>query len=206
VSAAAAQPDAPLSVRVDYDFASSLCYVAHRAMERLREPIEALGIALSWSPLDLTAITGWRRGAEMDSTRRENVERVSRELSVPIRIPTTWQDSRTAHAVALTVPSLREATWRERVFTAVYEEGRLLEAGTTRGLAAELGLEPTEEALTEGLERLEERTRQAHAQEVTGVPNFMLGAWPFGGIQSDETMLSILGRYARKERERAGIG
>ena len=44
------------------------------------------------------------------------------------------------------------------------------------------------------------RTRHAHAQEVTGVPNFMLGSWPFGGIQTDETMLSILGRFAARRR------
>ena len=205
MSVATAQPDGALPVRVDYDFASSLCYVAHRTMERLRDPLETLGIALVWSPLDLTAITGWRRGALMDADRRENVQRVSRELSVPIRIPRIWQDSRSAHAVALTAPPDREPTWRERVFTAAYEEGRLLDDASTRELAAELGLDLAEDVLAEGLDRLEARTRQAREQEVTGVPNFMLGVWPFGGIQSDETMLSILGRYARKERERSGL-
>ena len=114
----------PLRVRVDYDFASSLCYVAHRRMDRLRRPLEELGIALEWSPLDLSRITGWRRGAEMDETRRANVLRVSRELAVPLRIPRTWQDSRRAHAIALVAPQERRVTWRERVFTAVYEEGR----------------------------------------------------------------------------------
>ena len=190
----------PLRVRVDYDFASSLCYVAHRCMDRLHESLEDLGIALEWSPLDLSRITGWRRGAEMDETRRANVLRVSRELAVPLRIPRTWQDSRRAHAIALVAPQERRVTWRERVFTAVYEEGRTLDADAASALAAELELELSDEAVDDGLERLEARTRDAYDQEVTGVPNFMLGRWPFGGIQTDETMLSILGRFAQQER------
>jgi predicted DsbA family dithiol-disulfide isomerase len=199
--ATAPQPELlRVRVRVDYDFASSLCYVAHRCMERLKAPLEELGIRLDWSPLDLTRITGWRRGAEMDEIRRANVRRVARELCVPLVIPRTWQDWRRAHAVALLAPPEREATWRERVWSAVYEEGRELAADA---LAAELGLALSDEALTAGLERLEERTRSAAEQEVTGVPNFMLGAWPFGGIQTDETMLSILGRFASKHREGA---
>ena len=35
---------------------------------------------------------------------------------------------------------------------------------------------------------------------VTGVPTFQLGAWPLGGIQTDETMLAILGKWARRQR------
>jgi predicted DsbA family dithiol-disulfide isomerase len=40
-----------LSVRVYYDFASSLCYVAHRVMERMAADLDALGIALAWRPI-----------------------------------------------------------------------------------------------------------------------------------------------------------
>ena len=36
----------------------------------------------------------------------------------------------------------------------------------------------------------------------TGVPTFMLESWPFGGIQNEETMRSILTRFAVKQRER----
>jgi predicted DsbA family dithiol-disulfide isomerase len=189
----------PLKVRVDYDFASSLCYVAHRCMQRLRAPLGQLGIALEWSPLDLTRLTGWRRGAPLDALRRANVARVSRELDVPLRIPERWQDSRRAHAVALSLPEPRGATWRERVWTAVYEEGRELDDAVA-ALLRELDLTLPDGAIERGLERLEARTREAWEQEVSGVPNFMLGPWPFGGIQSDETMLSILGRFASRQR------
>ena len=37
---------------------------------------------------------------------------------------------------------------------------------------------------------------------VSGVPTFMLGAWPFGGIQSDARLLHVFERFARKARGR----
>jgi predicted DsbA family dithiol-disulfide isomerase len=193
--------DAPIRVRVDYDFASSLCYVAHRCMQRLAGEIDRLGIELVWSPLDLTRITGWRRGAEVDEDRRRNVQRVSAELDVPLRMPRVWLDSRPAHAVALALDPVREPTWREAVFSMVFEAGRWPCRENVEALAKELGLSLDASALARAGDELEARTRRAHAQEVSGVPNFMLGEWPFGGIQSDDTMLSILGRFAARRRE-----
>jgi predicted DsbA family dithiol-disulfide isomerase len=191
----------PIVVRVDYDFASSLCFVAHRAMQRLAPRLEELRIALRWSPLDLTRITGWQRGATVDDDRRANVLRVSEELGIPVRMPRIWLDSRRAHAVALTLSGAREEAWREAVWTSIFEAGRWPDDELTGELARELGIALEEDALLRGAAELEERTRRAYEQEVTGVPNFMLGSWPFGGIQTDETMLSILGRYASRQRE-----
>jgi hypothetical protein len=37
---------------------------------------------------------------------------------------------------------------------------------------------------------------------VTGVPTFMLAEWPMGGIQDDDTMVSLIGRFAKRARER----
>jgi predicted DsbA family dithiol-disulfide isomerase len=194
-------PRAEIAVRVDYDFASSLCYVAHRCMQRLAGEIDALGIRLVWSPLDLTPLTGWRRGAEVDEDRRRNVQRVSAELGVPLRMPAVWLDSRRAHATALGLDATREPTWREAVFSMIFEAGRWPTDENLEALAREIGLPLEEEALERGGRELLERTRRAHEQEVTGVPNFMLGEWPFGGIQSDDTMLSIFGRFATRCRE-----
>jgi hypothetical protein len=36
---------------------------------------------------------------------------------------------------------------------------------------------------------------------VTGVPTFMLGRWPFGGIQQQDTMRMVLERFASRCRE-----
>jgi predicted DsbA family dithiol-disulfide isomerase len=52
----------------------------------------------------------------------------------------------------------------------------------------------------EALASLAVATERAREEQVTGVPTFMLGAWPFGGIQNDDTMLRVLERFARKAR------
>ena len=110
-----------LRVPVHYDFASSLCYVAHRVVARMGDFLGEIGLELEWTPVDLTHLTGWRRGAPIDPDRAEDVRQIARSLEVPIRMPGHWLDSRAAGAVALHVaeqPRL-EATWRERVFTAI---------------------------------------------------------------------------------------
>ena len=196
-----ADAPSPLRVRLDYDFASSLCYVAHRAMQRLSPRLAELGVVLDWSPIDLTLISGWKRGAELDEERRANLERVSSELRVPLSIPRVWLDSRRAHATVLCLADAQEETWREVVWSSIYEAGRWPTDEALGDLARELGLELDPACVTRAAEELVARTRRAHEQEVTGVPNFMLGEWPFGGIQTDETMLSILGRFAARRRE-----
>ena len=117
-------------------------------------------------------------------------------------MPARWTDSRRAHAVALAlVGTPREPAWRERVFSAVYEEGRLLdEAGCLEACARDLGLALETLDLRVALEALTGHTREAREAEVTGVPTFMLGRWPFGGIQEESTMRHLLTRWAARQR------
>ncbi len=193
-----------LRVPVLYDFASLICYVAHRAMQRMADDLSQLEIDLEWSPLDLTSITGWRRGTEMLGAGRENALRVAAELDVAVRAPAVWMDSREAHAVALTLAGTpKEAAWRERVFTAVYEEGRSLDdPGILDSLGQDLGLTASELCSEESLDALDAATESARQAEVTGVPTFMLDQWAFGGIQQAPTMRSLLARWAAKKRRR----
>lgn len=191
-----------LTVPVHYDFASSLCYVAHRIMERLAPELEALELTLEWRPLDLTRLSGWRPGVPLDGVRRENVLRVSRELEVPLRVPGRWLDSRPALAVAVALEGTeRAAAWRERVWSAVFQEGRAVdEPGELERLARDLGLEVEALADSRRFEALEVHTELAREAHVTGVPSFMLGEWPMAGIQEDATMLSLLSRWAARQR------
>ena len=111
-----------LRVPVVYDFASTLCYVAHRVMERMAGDLDDLGIELAWTPIDLARITGWERGAVVEGPRRANALRVARDLGVTLHMPTHWIDSRAVNAVALGLTDgTREVSWRERVFCAIYE-------------------------------------------------------------------------------------
>ena len=185
-------------VVIHYDFASSLCYVAHRVMERMGPVLVELGLELRWRPLDLTMLSHWRRGDEMSDLARSNTARVARELDVPLRIPGRWMDSRAAMAVALRLGgSEREPTWRERVWSAVYDEGLDLdEERTAERLAQELDLDLDSLLDARALEAVEVETLLATEANVSGVPTFMLGEWPLGGIQDEQTMRSVFRRYA----------
>ncbi len=195
-----------LTVPVYYDFASTLCYVAHRVMQRLSPELETLGIELAWRPVDLTRFSIWDRGARMGPTRRANVLRVSRELEVPFRLPDHWMDSRAAMGIAIALEKTdpaRAASWRERVWSAVYDDGRDLDApGENEDLAAELGVDLEAVDLSGLIATLEADTLECMEAEVSGLPTFMLDGYPIGGIHTDDTMRSLFGRYA--ERMRSG--
>jgi 2-hydroxychromene-2-carboxylate isomerase len=194
-----------IAVRVYYDFASSLSYVAHRVMERMRVDLERLAIDLEWAPLDLTRITGWPRGAPIEGYRRENALRVARELGVDVRMPTHWPDSRAANAVALGLAGTPQApAWRERVYSAIHEEGRSLDdPGVLDSLGRDLGIAVADLCDARGLAALETENERARDANVTGVPTFLLGEWPIGGIQEESVMRTLFQRWATKNRHPA---
>ena len=206
--------DIPIQIPIHYDFASSLCYVTHRVMERIAARFESAcddpaqpRVVFRWTPIDLAALLNWKRGGVVPDDRMSNVRRVARELDVPVRIPTTWLDSRPAMAAAMALEergdAKAEAAWRERVYTAIFEEGRSCnDENELSSWARDLGLSFETNAIERGLLELERRTRTAAEAMVTGVPTFMLGEWPMGGIQDDDTMLKLVCRFARRARER----
>ena len=198
----------PIHVPVHYDFASTLCYVAHHVFSRIAPELRELEVELSWEPIDLAGLLNWKRGHPVSAERRANAARVARELEVEARAPRRWTDSRKAMAIALELEddALR-ATWRERIFSEVFErDGADALPERCLPIARELGVDLPEDRLGAGLAELERRTRAASDATVAGVPTLMLGGWPIGGIQSDQTMLSMLGRYAKRTRERRETG
>jgi predicted DsbA family dithiol-disulfide isomerase len=189
-----------LRVPVYYDFASVICYVAHRVMERLSPSLEELEIDLAWSPLDLAQLAPYRRGGTIPEASRTNAARIARELSVPVRIPSLWLDSRPLNSAAIAAEDLgRGESWRERIWTALYQEGRPVE--DVAAFARESGIPIDPDAIAEARGELESRTQLAAQDMVTGVPTFMLGRWPFGGIQQQDTMRMVLERFASRSRE-----
>jgi 2-hydroxychromene-2-carboxylate isomerase len=200
--------DERVRVRVYYDFASSLSYVAHRVMERMAGDLAALGVELEWTPLDLTRITGWPRGAPIEGHRRENALRVARELGVAVRMPTRWPDSRPANAVALALAGTPQApAWRERVYSAIHEEGRVLdEPGVLDALGRDLGIAVAGLADARGLAAVAAESARARRARVTGVPTFLLGEWPIAGIQEEGVMRALLERWAARCRRGFSAG
>jgi predicted DsbA family dithiol-disulfide isomerase len=192
-------------VRTYYDFASTLCYVAHRVLGEMGPELESLGVELEWTPLDLAQLLGWRRGVAVEPARLANAERVAAEHGVAVRPLAVWPDSRDANAVALVLArDPREPAFRERVFTAVFEERRELgAAGGVESLARDVGVSLEPRRLERARDELEFRTEVAAAEDVTGVPTLMLDEFPFGGIQSRETTRLVLERWVR--RRQAGV-
>jgi predicted DsbA family dithiol-disulfide isomerase len=185
---------------VYFDFASALCYAAHRVMDRIASDLLDLNVMLDWRPIDLTRITGWTRGTDVVGGRRSHVLRVARELAGPLRMPAQWIDSRHAAAVTLALRgTAKEPAWRERVWTAVFEEGRDPEDdGELAAWARDLDLDDA--VLDSRIAAVAAETDRAHALGIDGVPTFLLGAWPMPGIQDAATMHTLLRRYAKRQR------
>ena len=191
----------PILVPVHYDFASTICFVAQRVMERVE--LDDLGVELRWEPLDLGYMMGWPPGSPVVGPRRENAQRVARELGVDLKMPGAWLASRPALAVALSLAGTpSEPAWRERVFCAVYEEGR--DPGDLAELerfGRDLGVDVSAAHDPARIAELEERTRAAAEDGVSGLPAFTLAGLPIGGIQQAQTMRRMLSRYAERQRE-----
>ena len=190
-------------ISAHYDFASTICYVTHRCLGRWQADLDELGVALEWRPLDLVRITGWARGVEVEGVRRENALRVAQEFDVEVHMPARWLDSRSAHAIALSLAGTpKEEAWRERVQSAVFEEGRDIgETAEIERLAADIGLRLDVDA--GHLAALDRATIAAGEAGLTGVPALDLGGWFLPGLQDRQTMRLVIERYLRRIAARA---
>lgn len=187
-----------VEIPIYYDFASTICCVADRVLRRWQPQLSALGVSLRWRPFDLARVTGWPRGAEVDDERRANALRVAEEFGVGLTMPRCWLDSRAAHAISLSLGDpAKEEAWRERVWTAAFDESRDIgETAEIERLAADLDL-----VLDVGpadLAGVDRATREAYEAGITGVPTLDLGGWFLPGLQDEKTTLLVLERYLRR--------
>ena len=192
-----------LTIPVYYDFASTICFVAHRVLERMQGELDTMGVALDWRPIDVGVVAGWRRGMVVEGPRRDNALRVAAELGVDVRMPGAWLDSGPAHMVALALAgSPKEPVWRERVWSAVFEEARDIgAAGEVERLAADVSVDVARLPDLHDFSRLQAVTEAAREAEVIGVPTFHVG-FPLGGIQEPATMRLLFQRWVDKQRDR----
>ncbi len=162
-----------------------------------------LEIELDWRPLDLSQLLArYPRGQALTENQRANARRVAQELQVDVEMPAVWPDSRAVNASVFAMPDgPRAAAWRERVFTGLFEEGRTAPAPEeVSRWAQDLGWKLAPNAIDDARNQLRLQTEDARDAMVTGVPTFMFGDWPFGGIQTEDTMRQMLARYAARQR------
>jgi predicted DsbA family dithiol-disulfide isomerase len=194
-----------LTIPVYYDFASTICFVAHRVLERMQGELDTMGVALDWRPIDVGVVAGWRRGMVVEGPRRDNALRVAAELGVAVRMPGAWLDSRPAHMVALALAGgPKEPVWRERVWSAVFEEARDVGApGEVERLAVDVSVDVETLPDLHDFSRLQAVTEAAREAEVIGVPTFHVG-FPLGGIQEPATMRMLFQRWVDKQKRDRG--
>lgn len=190
----------PVTVRVYYDFASTLCYVAHRVLETVREEIDGIGVDLEWRPIDLTEAAPWDRGDSFTDEIRTSIREVAAQLGIDVEMPDPWLDSRPASEIALQLDTRSaESRWRNAVFDTFFRLGEPYLTTELDALAVQLMTDPA--ADFENYPRVRDSTREAFALGVTGVPTMLLDHWAFGGIHDGPSMVAILEQLADKHRE-----
>jgi predicted DsbA family dithiol-disulfide isomerase len=191
-----------VSMRVYYDFASTLCYVAHRVLSGIADEVEDLGVELEWRPIDLTMAAPWSRGDSFNEEVRSAVRETGMALGLDVEMPDPWLDSRPASLIALRAPSAgAESRWRHEVFDSIFERKTTELTPEMLGLAQRLVGDDALPDEDKGFVYVEESTREALALGVTGVPTILLDNWLFGGVYDPESMLSILRQLSEKYRE-----
>jgi predicted DsbA family dithiol-disulfide isomerase len=199
---------AKVIVPVYYDYASSLCYVAKKVMEQLRD---TLNVELLWKGVQISRRhQGWKNGEMLGDEARGKIFRVARETGVALRVPERWVDSSYAlEGAEFACQCGKFAVYHDRIFAALFEEGRdigdlstLLEVAESIGLAAN----ELEQALKTGALTPQVKATEAEAATfgVVGYPTFMLGEFPLIGIQPAETMRLLIQRYVDQKQKQVG--
>ncbi len=188
--------------RVYYDFASTLCYVAHLVLSDVDSEVEALGVELEWRPIDLTMAAPWDRGDSFTEEVRGAVHQTALGLGIDVEMPDPWLDSRPASQVALAIRSpAAERRWRDAVFEEFFVARRRALTPPLAALARELtGADPPLPG-GDDYPEVEACTRDAFVLGITGVPTILLDNWAFGGVHDGPTMVSALSQLADRYRE-----
>ena len=193
-------------IPIYYDYASSLCYIAKKIMDRLEGELE---VELLWKVVQISRRhPGWKNGEVIGEQAQGKIVRISRETGVPVRIPERWLDS--AHALEGAEFAKDRGKFREyhnAIFTAAFEDGK--DIGDRKilfFLAEQVGLPAAEleRHLAEGTftTRVKETEAEAATFGVVGYPTFMLGMFPLIGIQPYETLKLLLQRYLEQAQKR----
>ncbi len=188
-------------IRVYYDFASTLCYLAHRVLSEVEPELPELGVELEWRPIDLTMAAPWDRGDSFAPEIRDSVRNTGLALGLDVAMPDPWLDSRPASSIALRTPSASaEARWRHAVYDSIFERKAPQLTPHLLALANEL-VGPQSPPDDDGYALVEECTREAIALGIAGVPTMLLDNWMVGGVYDGPSMIAILRHLSEQYRE-----
>ncbi len=192
-------------IPIYYDYASSLCYIAKKIMDQLEGELE---VELLWKGVQISRRhSGWKNGEAIGEQAQGRIIRISRETSVPLRIPEKWLDSAYAlEGAEFAKDQGKFPEYHNAILTAVFEDGKDIgDPQALLSLAERAGLPTTE--LEHHLQagtftaRVKEAEAEATTFGVVGYPTFILGAFPLIGIQPYKTMKLLLQRYIEQAQK-----
>ncbi len=189
-------------VPVYFDYASSLCYIALCIADRLEAEVD---VRMHWRPVPISQqYPRLRPGQELAPEVRANIDRVSNDTQVPVRIPRYWLHSRPAlEGAVLAAEHGCFRAYHRAVFEAAYVRGE--DIGDTVVLtrvAEDVGL-PADRIHAwwrdgDGTQQLRHNLEDAQRAGVIGYPAFVFGEFPLTGIQPYETMRLLFVRYLQR--------
>ena len=188
-----------VTVPIYYDYASSLCYVAKKVMEQLKDK---LTIDLLWKGVQISRRhQGWKNGEMIGDEAKGKIFRVARETGVALRVPERWLDSSYAlEGAEFARTQEKFPDYHDRIFAAIFEEGQDVgDLPTLLALAESVGLaaDQLEYEIKTGIltSKIKENEAEAAIFGVVGYPTFLLGEFPLIGVQPAETMRLLIQRY-----------
>ncbi|MBI2875469.1 MAG: DsbA family protein [Candidatus Tectomicrobia bacterium] len=186
-------------LKVYFDYASPLCYIGYRVMDRLEQEFP---VKWCWKGLEIYpgGNQTWS-DPRIQEQMKAKVQRVASEAGVEIKIPQRWTTSRLAlEGAEYAKGEGKFPAYHRAIFEACFQQGRDIgKALILCEIAEEVGLDS--EGLLNCLHsrrmaNIIDRNRQdAWQEEATGFPALMLGSFPLIGAHPYETIKHHLERY-----------
>lgn len=188
-----------ITLKVYYDYASSICYIGYRVLERLSKE---LSVQWRWKGVE---IFPGGNSAWSDPRNRQRmtakVQRIAEETDVELKLPRHWINSRPAlEGAEFAKEEGKFPDYHRAVFEACFQQKRDIgKVAVLREISEEIGLDS--EGLLNCLHNrrkagiIHQNGQEARREGATGFPAVMLGSFPLIGAHPYETMKLHLERY-----------
>ncbi|MCH2185215.1 DsbA family protein, partial [Myxococcota bacterium] len=201
-------PPASVQITAHYDFASTLCYVGYRTLQRLAPFLDQQSNEIEWSAIHLSRITGWTPGTPLDPLRRQEVRDIAQAMDVAVQMPEFWPDSYQLNTLSWAIRQRDQKfqshgvkVWQERIFSDLHERPFQTQQGNwINSVLQELNFDFSDLEIRDAAQQLEVATRDASEAGVSGLPCLQVGGFLLNGAQDSDTLRSWLSRVAEMAR------